>query len=256
MSDLCAEGFPALLDLEMRALLPSQRTVLVSAGSLPPALTKAFTALDYENIYSLPSRISGQYASGWWRTGCRDEPEAFSNLFIWVSPDLQSHPALRNPLPDFSNNLLSAMEGYTLPPRDRDGFRQAPIPARWASYLLHTDSGWVASAPAPGWVAATDGSVRSAQAATDDSPYAPVSMGAGLLLARPGAMGPDTYNFSRTRIPGVRPAQNGRGDSRGDASFSIRVLGDASCMRAELGAILCALDLTPWMRNSPFSPIL
>ena len=70
-------------------------------------------------------------------------------------------------------------------------------------------------------------------------------MGAGLLLACPGAMGPDSYEFSRTRTPGVRPAQNGRGESRGDASFSIRVLGDASSMRAELGAILCALDLTP-----------
>ena len=48
----------------MRALLPAQRTVLVSAGNLPPALAKAFTALDYEKIYSLPARTSGQYAPG------------------------------------------------------------------------------------------------------------------------------------------------------------------------------------------------
>ena len=75
VSDHCAEGLPALLDLtnsavvrelntpEMRALLPTQHTVLVSAGSLPPALTKALAALDYESIHSLPSRFSGRYPS-------------------------------------------------------------------------------------------------------------------------------------------------------------------------------------------------
>ena len=99
-----------------------------------------------------------------------------------------------------------------------------------------------------GWVAVSDGSVREPQAATDDEPYEPPSMIAGIILARPGAMGPDEHdpcypcrlqqNCGDTEWKGIL-------EVRGSAAGSRRVLGESSSMRAELGAIHLAISMTP-----------
>ena len=97
-------------------------------------------------------------------------------------------------------------------------------------------------------MAATDGSVREPQAATDDDPYEPPSMSAGVIFARPGAMGPDEpdpchpcrlhQNCGDTEWKGIP-------EVRGSAAGSLRILGEPSYMRAELGAIHLAISMTP-----------
>ena len=79
-----------------------------------------------------------------------------------------------------------------MPPRRNSGDRFSANPARWLPYLRMTDSGWVVEST--GWIAATDGSVRAPRPASDDGPYEPAGLGAGVLLARLGAELDDPKN--------------------------------------------------------------
>ena len=66
------------------------------------------------------------------------------------------------------------------------GDRFAANSTRWLQYMHITDAAWMTESDS--WIAATDGSVRAARPASGDGPYEPAGMGAGVLLARPGAM--------------------------------------------------------------------
>ena len=127
------------------------------------------------------------YRPQWWETGCRDEIWLGRDILIWAAQDLRAgHPALTTAARPFVELLCAARAEYPLPPRHVSGNRFSVNAARWLPYLRSTDSGWVIETA--GWIAATDGSVRPAQLAPDNGPYEPAGLGAGILLARPGAL--------------------------------------------------------------------
>ena len=93
----------------------------------------------------------------------------------------------------FADLPCAARAEYPLPPRHVSGDRFSVNPARWLPCLRLADSGWVAETA--GCIAATDGSVRAARLASDDGPYEPTGLCAGVLLARPGAFLNDPILF-------------------------------------------------------------
>ena len=84
------------------------------------------------------------------------------DTLIWAAQDLcASHAALTTPDRPFEELLWTAQAEYPLPPRRPSGDRYSANSARGLPYLRCTDSGWTAEAA--GWIAATDGSVRTSR---------------------------------------------------------------------------------------------
>ena len=116
-----------------------------------------------------------------------------------------------------------------------------------------------------GWIAATDGSVRTFRPASDDGPYEPAALGAGVLLVCPGSflddpalLPPDLlvredhsiapplrHNDGSTRPPYVHMHRGHSDRANHFCGHSLRILGEPMSMRAELGGIHFALEHTP-----------
>ena len=113
--------------------------------------------------------------------------------------------------------------------------------------------------------AATDGSARTSRPASDDGPYEPTTLGAGVLLVRPGAFlddpallipdflvrddqslaPPPRHNDDSTRPPYVHMHRGHSDRANHYCGHSLRILGEPMSVRAELGGIHFALERTP-----------
>ena len=164
-----------------------------------------------------------------------------------------SHAALTTPDRPFAELLWTAQAEYPLPPRRPSGDRFSANCALWLPYLRLTESGWAMESA--GWIAAADGSVRPSRPGSDDSPYEPTALGAGVLLVRPGAFlddpallppdllvrndyslaHPPRHNDGSTRPPYVHIHRGHSDRVNHFCGHSLRILGESLSMRAELG---------------------
>ena len=269
---------PALIDLTNSTVaarancsdfylrLPLVGVIVVTLGRPGRHVAAGLAARNYSLIASGGSEHSGSgmFRPRWWETGCRDEIWMGQDTLIWAAQDLcANHTALTTPGRPFAELLWTAQAEYPLPPRRPSGDRYSANAARWLPYLRCTDSGWAVESA--GWIAATDGSVRASRPASDDGPYEPTALGAGVLLARPGAFlddpalllpnllarevysiaPPPRHNDGSTRPPYVHMHRGHSDQANHSCGHSLRVLGEPMSMRAELGGIHLALEKTP-----------
>ena len=116
-----------------------------------------------------------------------------------------------------------------------------------------------------GWIAATDGSVRAPRLASDDGPYEPAALGAGVLLVRPGVFlddpalvqpdmfiqddgaiaPPPRHNDGSDRSPYVHVSRGNSDRADHSCGHSLCILGEPLSMRVDLGGIHFALEQAP-----------
>ena len=122
-----------------------------------------------------------------------------------------------------------------------------------------TDAAWMTKSD--GWIPATD---RAARPASDDGPYELAGMRAGVLLARPGAMlddpplaaqtlddPPPRHNDGSSCPPLVHDGRFFDDRPEVSSAHSLRILGEPTSMRAELGGIHLPLRRLRPTSNNP-----